>query len=503
MSSNQESALDRNHSKDNHIRGWWVCSLAALFYCYEYLLRIEPNVMETALRQHYHLSADGLGWLLASYFYAYTPLQLFVGFVLDRLGCHRVLTLALFACVGGCSLFAAGDTIWLTVLGRWLLGAGSAFAFIGILRLGALWLPRNQFSFYVGLTTALGMLGAIFGEMALGDLVKHFSATPVLFMSAFMGLVLVPFFYFYVREPKQQLKPADNFNSDDQSILKSLVSSKFLSSSFFFRILFYSFCLVAGMWGIPWLQSHIGHNTIWASNKISVIFTCLLIGLPVFRWLSALVRLIHPKFLSLGFVSCILFCSLSVVAGVWGIPWLQARTGHSTVWASHEISAIFTGWLIGSPLFGWLSARMRARRKPLLVGLAISIVCFSLLLMNYSFSSIALWALLFGYGFGSSAQVICFAMASDWASKKNVATALAMINFMVMLSGMLLQPLIAQCLDWSWQGKIANSIRIYSTHSYTLAMSVLLAFLCFAFIVMLTIPESFTKIQEARVGKSS
>jgi MFS family permease len=410
-------------------KGWWVCSLAAMFYAYEYLLRIEPSVMEHALRQHFHLSASGLGWLLATYFYAYTPLQLVVGIVLDRFGCHKVLTLALIACVGGCCLFATGESLWLMVFGRWLLGAGSAFAFIGILRLGALWLPAHQFSFYVGMTTALGMVGAIFGDMVVAHLVATLNWSPVLFLSAFLGLVMVPFFIINVREPKIR-------HNKQKETLTFAAVEKFLFS---------------------------------------------------------------PSFWALGFVACALFASLTVVAGVWGVPWLQVKYSHNTVWATHEIAAIFAGWLIGSPLIGWASSKLRSRKKLLMLGITGAIVCFSLLLLDIRYSDAVLWLLLFSYGLCCSAQVLCFAVVSDWVSMTAIATALALMNFMVMLSGMLLQPFVGQLLSFGWTGGMSAGLRTYSQHDFTVSMSVILCCLVVALFFMSKIPESFgRKTQRAR-----
>jgi hypothetical protein len=59
---------------------WLICGLAALFYCYEYFLRIAPSVMDHQLRMTYHLDATALGQLIAFYYFAYTPMQLVVGF---------------------------------------------------------------------------------------------------------------------------------------------------------------------------------------------------------------------------------------------------------------------------------------------------------------------------------------------------------------------------------------------------------------------------------------
>ena len=86
--------------------GWFICALGALFYAYEYLLRIAPSAMEDALRLHFNLTATGFGFLSAVYYYAYVPMQLPVGILMDRYGPKRLLTFACFLCVIGTYMFA-------------------------------------------------------------------------------------------------------------------------------------------------------------------------------------------------------------------------------------------------------------------------------------------------------------------------------------------------------------------------------------------------------------
>ena len=111
---------------------WLVCALGAVFYSYEYFLRISPSVMEHALRDHFNLSATGFGLLSAFYYYAYVPMQLPVGVLMDRFGPRRLLTIACLICVVGTFMF--GDTVLFGVAaaGRFLVGLGSAFAFLKI-----------------------------------------------------------------------------------------------------------------------------------------------------------------------------------------------------------------------------------------------------------------------------------------------------------------------------------------------------------------------------------
>jgi len=74
--------------------GWLVWALGALFYCYEYFLRISPNVFTGDLMSTYGLGGAALGNLVAFYYYAYTPMQLPVGVLMDRFGPRLLLALA-------------------------------------------------------------------------------------------------------------------------------------------------------------------------------------------------------------------------------------------------------------------------------------------------------------------------------------------------------------------------------------------------------------------------
>ena len=90
-------------SQSNNINklGWFICALSAVYYIYEYLLRIAPSVMEPSLRAHFGLSATGFGILSAFYYYAYVPLQVPVGVLLDRYGPRVLITIACGVCVVG------------------------------------------------------------------------------------------------------------------------------------------------------------------------------------------------------------------------------------------------------------------------------------------------------------------------------------------------------------------------------------------------------------------
>src|SRR5689334_11761278 len=100
---------------------WFICGLGALFYSYEYLLRMSPSVMAENLMRFYHLTGAQFGCLSGSYYYySYVAMQILVGVMMDRYGPRRLLTFACFLCAIGAALFACSHYVVMAMVGRFL-----------------------------------------------------------------------------------------------------------------------------------------------------------------------------------------------------------------------------------------------------------------------------------------------------------------------------------------------------------------------------------------------
>ena len=97
--------------------------------------------MTNELMRDFVGGAAFVGNLSAFYYYAYTGCQLPVGVTLDRFGPRRVLTTAAVVCTIGALLFAFATSTVPAYVGRTLIGAGSAFAWIGSMKLATVWFP--------------------------------------------------------------------------------------------------------------------------------------------------------------------------------------------------------------------------------------------------------------------------------------------------------------------------------------------------------------------------
>ena len=277
------------HNRKSVLVAWLICGLGAVFYSYEYFLRISPSVMEHALRNHFNLSATGFGLLSAFYYYAYVPMQLPVGVLMDRFGPRRLLTMACIICVVGTFMFADTLSFGIAATGRFLVGLGSAFAFVGVLKLATIWLPENKLAMVAGIATALGTIGAMIGDNLLGSMVSKIGWQPTVNFTGVFGVALVFILWYGIRDQKRHQKYSGTVHSFKKNMidLGMIVRNKQMWINGMYGCLVYLPTTVfAELWGIPYLQHAHGLTHSGANFCNSVLFLGFTIGAPLMGYIS-------------------------------------------------------------------------------------------------------------------------------------------------------------------------------------------------------------------------
>jgi sugar phosphate permease len=281
--------LSTTTSKKYHFMAWLICTLGAVYYSYEYFLRISPSVMEPALRQHFKLTATDFGLLSAFYYYAYVPMQIPVGVMMDRFGPRRLITVACLICVIGTFLFANTQLFAISALGRFFVGLGSAFAFVGVLKLATIWLPENKLGMVAGMATALGTIGAMIGDNLLGGMVGKLGWQQTINFTGFFGIGLVFVLWFGIRDQKKYQRYSGTINSFRKNIaeLKAIIRNKQIWINGMYGCLVYLPTTVfAELWGIPYLTHAHGLSHESADFANSILFLGFTIGAPTVGYIS-------------------------------------------------------------------------------------------------------------------------------------------------------------------------------------------------------------------------
>lgn len=277
------------NDKKYALMAWSICALGALYYSYEYFLRISPSVMEDALREHFNLSATGFGMMSSVYYYAYVPMQIPVGVLLDRYGPRLLITLACTICVIGTLMFSGTSNFWVAFAGRFLVGFGSAFAFVGVLKLATIWLPENKLAMVSGIAAALGAVGAMIGDNWLGKLVTEIGWKETLNFTAYVGIGLIFVLWFGIRDKKLHQQSAGTVGSFKRSMIDLGIIAKnkqIWVNGMIGCLIYLPTTVFAELWGIPYLIHAHGLSSGDAHFANSLIFFGFIAGAPVMGFIS-------------------------------------------------------------------------------------------------------------------------------------------------------------------------------------------------------------------------
>lgn len=417
--------------------------LAMLFYSYEYYLRVVPSVMSAELKEAFTLSEAAFGHLAACYNYAYTPMQIPVGIMMDRFGPRKILTFACFLCTVGTYFFATTQHLWVALMGRFLVGFGSAFAYVGVLKIANVWLPSRYFAFMAGLCTTLGVLGGITGKISLSHLVEFLGWQPTLYYAIFVGAILTLILWLVLRDKTNKNHERNKIHSG---------------------------------------EPHIHGVSLKKENKNEDIVGVQLVGL----W-----EILKNKQLWInGCIACLIYLPITTFAEIWADSFLQTA-GMSRQNAAYGSSMVLLGFGVGAPIWACVSDWMKSRRKPLIIGAFTTALIMTLIILEPSSSKLWMYPLLFSAGFFAGAEIIIFAVGNDLSASSISATTAAFMNTFTMIGGAFVPPLVGFILDRYVQ--LSGNMPAIPIQPYSFALMLLPAGLVLCGILSIILKETYRK----------
>ncbi len=312
----------QDHSK---VSAYLIFFLAASFYLYEFILQVAPSVMAVPMMKTFQVSAEGFGVISAFYFYAYAPMQLLAGLLFDRYGPRKLMTAALFLCAIGSFFFASTDSVVTASIGRFLIGVGSAFSFIGVLVLVSRWFVPQHFAILAGIAQLMSSVGAMFGEVPLAALIEAMGWREASFILAEVGCLLALLLWWLIRDfphqPTQSL-PMRGFRDEwDRLLLVCKRSYTWITGAYAFCI-WTPIAVFAALWGVPYLQEKLQVSLVVASGLCSMIWLGIGVGSPLLGWVS---DRFYSRKLALTISSlCGLFATIILLYVPIPISWMYA-----------------------------------------------------------------------------------------------------------------------------------------------------------------------------------
>ena len=411
---------------------WSVWGLGALLYLIGFYLRVAPAVITDQLMTEFAITGAALGNLSAFYFYSYVAMQVPTGMIADRWGPRRLLTAGAGVAALGTALFAFAPTIFWANMGRLLIGASVAVAFVSMLKLASHWFAPKQYALASGMALLMGVVGGVVAGVPLRFLVEAFGWRGVMGVSAAVTAVLCVVTWLRVRDDPVERGYASYYQ---------------------------------GVHG-----AHEG-TSLWRGLAEVLSYPNV--------WILTLVPI--------GFSGAVL-----TFAGLWGVPFLRQVHGLDPKTAAAITSTLLVAWALGGPLLGNWSERMRMRKPLYLIASGVALLGWSAIL----YLPLPLWvlvAVLIPTGFASGNIIIGFAWAKESVPLRLVGTASGVCNMGPLLGGMLLQPAVGWILDQRWNGALANGVRVYDAAAYRGAFTLMFATMIVAAFVLTLAKDSHAK----------
>src|SRR5260221_14323241 len=191
----------------------WLVPLA--FFTYQFILRLWPSLMMQQIMQQFAIDATGFGFLAAIYYYGYSGAQVPIAILLDRYGPRYIVFGCALICGFATLIFIYTNNWYLALLGRLLIGVGSAVGFLGTSKVISQWFPKNRYARMVGYSFTIGLLGAIYGGKPMTLLIQGLGWQKVSLILAFVSLSLGLLAYVLLRNPTDQKKEPDPMKLSD------------------------------------------------------------------------------------------------------------------------------------------------------------------------------------------------------------------------------------------------------------------------------------------------
>lgn len=271
-------------------------SLAAMFYFYEFLLQVSPAIMSHQLMAAFRISAGTLGLISSVYFYSYTLMQIPAGMLYDKLGAKKVITGAAAICALGSLLFGLAPNVTISGLARFLMGTGSACAYLGVLAVCVRWIPVRNFPIFAGLAQSLGSLGAAAGQAPLASVINSYGWRHSIFVLGIVGFALAILIYALLKDGPNdkpfQFKPKKHlcFKSAIKGIIK-MPQNWWVST--FALLIWTPMPIFASLWGVPFFMVKYHLSNVHAGTLIAMIWVGSAFGGPFLGWLTLKIKRRH------------------------------------------------------------------------------------------------------------------------------------------------------------------------------------------------------------------
>lgn len=303
---------------------WMVCFAATLFFFYEFIQGNMFASIAAEIMRDFEIQADKMAYLSSIYYLANVVFLFVAGFVLDRFSIKKTLLIAMFLCVISTFILAHSQSFYVALLCRFVTGIGSAFCFLGPVRLASHWFPPRRMALVTGAIVTMAMSGGMLAQYPMTKLVAAVGWRQAVQDVGVLGFSMLILMMFWIKErPEGFIKPNAQSISVGAAARKAYLNSQYLRAGFYASLMNMAIAVFGALMGTLYLEQRLGVAAEQAAMINGMLFLGAIVGSPLVGWISDKVGLrIAPMKIgvlaSLAVLLAILYLpvSLSAMSGL-------------------------------------------------------------------------------------------------------------------------------------------------------------------------------------------
>ncbi|MCL1124139.1 MFS transporter [Shewanella surugensis] len=364
----------------------WLCSLG--FYFHQYMFRLIPSLFVPHIHDGNMLNPIQLNMVLFVFWFAYVAFQSPASVIVDKLSFEFLLLIMSLLHISGILLLAISTHFYMVAMALFILGIASSFSLVFSLYIAKNIFTQKMYSLALGIIFAIGGTGAILSSFIFTLLFSQYGPSTALKLLTFIPVILVVVILFFMMIKKRRFLLKSN------AVVSSLPSYPTVNND----------------------QSKIIKKHANLMKSYAYVFFH---ALPMVSFYAS-----------------------------WLFPFMEDKLGAHNLYTETSVATVFIGYIIGSPLAGWLTKMFYHYREFILFIISLLGMVISIFVIYATLSNMLTALLLLMLGMISSFTVMAISITADIAPKKTHSLSMSISSQCINLGGAVALLFIAGVFYW-------------------------------------------------------
>lgn len=278
-----------------------------LFFIFQFILRLSVGILQDEILVKYNINADDFGSLAGYYYLGYAAMQIPFGMMLDRYNFRYVTVVAIMVTMLGTLIFAFTENWEIVLLGRLLIGAGSAASFLAVAKTIKLFFKEEYHAMMIGFSFTFGLLGAVFGGKPMKIIFNHLGYNQVFYILCIICIVIALIILIVSDKKIERIEDQASGDVNFAGILKVFLNPVILLIGISGGLMVGALEGFTDVWAMPFFKQIYGFAREDSIFAASVVFIGMCFGGPILAFCANIINSLVIVIFATGILTSFIF----------------------------------------------------------------------------------------------------------------------------------------------------------------------------------------------------